>query len=194
MSLNAFTNPLSDPASIAANRSGQGAPGAAYAGLLETLAQANGFTLEDLQANRQGWMSPRQRAGVVRRAVGRFFLLLILAGGIVGAVLPLVGGFSALLLVSLSLVGVALLFLIPPANARRQLRDGRVAIMDGVVQCEMKRQSDSDGGYTYSHYYVINLQQFSVTGAAYHALVPGLRYRVYYLPLLSKLVSIEPLP
>ena len=34
---------------------------------------------------------------------------------------------------------------------------------------------------------------FSVNGAAYYALVPGLRYRVYYLPSDHKLVSIEPL-
>ncbi len=161
---------------------------------METLAKANDFTLEDLQANRQGWMSPRQRAGAIRRTIGWFFLLLILAGGIVGAVLPLVGGFSALLLVFLSLAGAALLFLIPLTIARRQLRDGRVAIMDGVVGRETKRESNSDGGYSTSYYYVINQQRFSVTGAAYHALVPGRRYRVYYLPLLNKLVSIEPLP
>ena len=85
MSLNAFTNPPSDPASIAANRSGQGAPDTASAGLLQALAQANDFTMEDLQANRQGWMSPRQRSGVVRRTIGCLFLMLISTVGIVNA-------------------------------------------------------------------------------------------------------------
>jgi len=195
MSFNTFTDPFSDPASSAANLYGQAAPGAASAGLLETLSKANDFALEDVQANREGWMSPRQRARVVRGTIGAFFFLsLILVGGIVVAVLASVGGFSPLLLVSLSLVGTALLFLLPLTSARRQLRDGRVAMMDGVVVHEMKRESDSDGGNTTSYYYVINQQKFSVTGAAYNALVPGLHYRIYYLPHMHKLVSIEPLP
>lgn len=86
-----------DPASVAANRSGLEAPGTASAGLLQGLAQANGFTLEDVQANYQGWMSPQQRTGVVRRTIGCLFCLLILAGSVVGGAAPAlvvtVGGF-----------------------------------------------------------------------------------------------------
>jgi len=198
MSLNAFTNSFSDPASSAANRYGQGAPGADYAGLLETLATANGFTLEDLQANREGWMSPRQRAGVVRRTIGCLFWLLILVAIVVsGASVALgvtVGGFWPLGLVLLGLAVYALLSFTLISSAKQQLRDGRVAIMDGIGVHEMKRESDGEGGYTTRYSYVVNQQQFSVTGAAYNALVPGLRYRVYYLPSDHKLVGIEPLP
>ena len=51
MSFNASPNSPDDLASFAANRSGLDAPGTASAGLLQVLAQANDFTLEDLQAN-----------------------------------------------------------------------------------------------------------------------------------------------
>ena len=213
MSLDAFTNPPSDPASIAANRSGQGAPGIASAGLLQALAQANDFTMEDLQANRQGWMSPRQRSGVVRRTIGCLFLMLISTVGIVnaggvGMVLAIGGpealdGFSELVLLLVGLALAVLLALIPINMASKQLRDGRVAFVDGFVERERKETSDSETGSTTTSYsyvvnqqqqYAVNQQHFSVNGAAFHALVPGLRYRVYYLPSDHHLVSIEPLP
>lgn len=209
MSHDAFTNPPSDPASFAANRSGLDAPGAASIGLLQVLAQANGFTLEDLQTNRQGWMSHQQRTGVVRRMIGCLFMSLLLVGSVVGgggvAVLApsgLLSGFPVLVLVFVGLAVYALLALMFISSARRQLREGRVAFMDGFVERERKESSDSDSGTTSTSYsYVVyqphpsgvNQQRFSVNGAAYHALVPGLRYRVYYLPSDHKLVSIEPL-
>jgi len=205
MSLNAFTDPPSDPASFAANRSGLDAPNATSAGLLQALAQANGFTLEDLLANRQDWMSPRQRTGVVRRTIGCLFWSLILVGTVVsGAYAALdvtIGGFWPLGLVLLGLAVYALLSFMLISSARQQLRAGRVAFMDGFVERERKESSDSEGGTTTSYSYVVyhqqssgvNHQRFSVNGAAYYALVPGLRYRVYYLPSDHKLVSIEPL-
>src|SRR5215470_3010992 len=91
MSLDAFADPPGDPASCAANRSGLEAPGAAPAGLLHVLAQANGFALEDVQANRQGWMSPQQRTGVVRRTIGCLFWLFILVGSVVSGAVPALG-------------------------------------------------------------------------------------------------------
>ena len=207
MSLNAFTDPPSDPASCAANRSGLDASGAASADLLQALAQANGFTLEDVQANRQGWMSPRQRTGVVRRTIGCLFWLLILVGSVVSGAVPALGvtagGFWPLLLGLLGLAVYALLSLTLIGGARQQLRDGCVAFMDGFVERERKESSDSDtGGTTTSYSYVlyhqypsgVNQQRFSVAGAAYYALVPGLRYRIYYLPGDHELLSIEPLP
>lgn len=200
------TDPPGDPASSAANRSGLEAPGIASAGLLHVLAQANGFTPEDVQTNRQGWMSPRQRTGVVRRTIGCLFWLLILVGSVVSGAVPALGvtfgGFWPLGLGLLGLAVYALLSFTFISGARQQLRDGRVAFMDGFVERERKESSDSDtGGTTTSYSYVlyqqqpsgVNHQRFSVTGAAYSALVPGLRYRVYYLPSDQKLVSIEPL-
>ena len=138
--------------------------------------------------------------------IGCLFWLFILVGSVVsGAVAALgvtVGGFWPLGLVLLGLGVYALLSFTLISSTRQQLRDGRVAFLDGFVERERKESSDSEtGGTTTSYYYVVYQQQpsgvhhqrFSVNGAAYYALVPGLRYRVYYLPSDHKLVSIEPL-
>jgi hypothetical protein len=138
------TGPPGDPAAFAANRSGLEAPGTASAGLLQELAQANGFTLEDVQANRQGWMSPRQRKGVVRRTIGCLFWLLILVGSVVSGAVPAlvvtVGGFWPLGLALLGLAVYALLAFTLISGARQQLRDGRVSFMDGFGERERNAQ------------------------------------------------------
>lgn len=204
MSYDAFTNPPNDPASFAASLSWQSATSAGPAGLLQALAQAHKFTLEDLQANREGWMSPRQRKGVVRRTIGYLFGLFIVIGGAVGgAGVPLavqVGSFWALGLILLGLVVYALLAMTFINRARKQLHEGRVTFVDGFVERESQK-SHSEGTTTISYYYVVHQQQpsgvkpqrFTVNRAAFYALVPALRYRVYYVPVDRKLISIEPL-
>ncbi len=66
---------------------------------------------------------------------------------------------------------------------------GRVAMLEGTVISQ--RRSGDEGGYTY--HYVIGRESFLVNESAYHALISGLPYRVYYGPKSKKLLSIEPL-
>lgn len=142
----------------------------------------------------------------MRRTIGRLVWLLILVGSVVSGAVPAlvvtVGGFWPLLLALLGLAVYTLLAFTLISGARQQLRDGRVSLMDGFGERERKESSDSEtGGTTTSYSYVLyqqhpsgmKHQRFSVTGATYYALVPGLRYRVYSLPGNHKLVSIEPL-
>lgn len=210
---NAYPNPPGDPASFAAYPPGQGAPGANYAGLLQALAQANDFTMEDLQANRRGWLTQQQQATLAPKGVGcAIFILVItvastIGGGGVGVLASLgaLNGFSALVLVFVALALIALgsrYFITNARKQRNQLRDARVAFIDGFVERERHEYTDSDGfthtSFSYVAYqpqqYAVNQQRFSVSGSAFHALVPGLRYRVYYVPTSNKLASIEPLP
>lgn len=214
MSFNAYPNPPNDPSYFAANPYGQGAPGAAHPGLLEALAQANDFTMEDLQANRQGWLTQQQQANLGSQTTPGCSILILfiivastVGGGGVGVVASLgaLNGFSllVLLLVGLAVFALGSLLIITSArNQRQQLRDAHVACVDGFVERERHEAPDGDGvTHTFFSYvlyqpqqYGVNQQSFSVSGSAFHALAPGLRYRIYYLPSTNKLFSIEPLP
>ena len=92
MAFDASPFPPNDPAFFAGSHSGQGVPGAADAGLLHALAQANHFTLEDVQVNRQGWMSPRQREEAKSSPLVWFCVALTTVGGaIVGGLWDIFG-------------------------------------------------------------------------------------------------------
>jgi hypothetical protein len=216
MSFDAYTaypTPPNNPASFAANYSGQGAPGAAHPGLLQALAQANDFTLEELQLNRQGLLSQRQQdrfnMGLPMGKIGCVSISLtvlsipIVGGGIV-AILGIFGPdalnlFSVLALVCAWLALSGLLAFISISGSSKQARKGRVAFVDGIVERERHEYQYSEGTSTNYHYVVyqpqpavVNQQRFFVKGAAYDALVPGLRYRLYYLPESGKLVRVGP--
>jgi hypothetical protein len=215
MAFDAYPSPPNHPASFARYHSEQGISGAADAGLLQALAQTNDFTIEDLQVNHQGWMSARQREQAKRSqgsTIGCLILALITVGSTVvgggGALLAGIGGpgamngFSLLALVVVALGLSVLLTFLAGKGAKKQLGDGRVTFLDGFVERERHESPNGDGATSTSYTYVVyqpqsnavQQQRFSVNGAAFHALRPGLRYRIYYVPASNKLVSIEPLP
>lgn len=161
-------------------------PGGPQAGLLLALSQANGFSLAELEQNRQGLVSGGQRGRLMRRLA---LLCVLTAGLVVGAVWQ-----RALLVESTPwgyiVLGLMLLGLIVMmVNRWRDLQDGRVLMLEGFVRGEEHSSDDSS-----TYYYVLGDEKFTVSGAAYRALVAGQRYRLYYLPRSKKLVSIEPLP
>ena len=208
MAFDAYPSPPNDPAFFAGSHSGQGVPGEAREGLLQALAQANDFTLEDLQVNRQGWLSPRQREAK-SGPLGWFVTALITVGGaIVGGVWDIFGlppkGLNWFMVLALVLAWLglsALITFLGVRYTRKELGDGRVAFLDGFVKA-IQHESIGNNGKSISYAYVVypsqpnavKQQRFSVNGAAFDALRPGLRYRVYYVPASKELVSIEPLP
>lgn len=147
---------------------------------------ANGFGLDELDVNRQGLVSDRQRARLVRGLIFLFVVMLALVAGSIWQVNLLLQyspwGF-------LILAGVLALLLVSTHSRWQDLLAGRVAMLEGFVQRVEESSDDSS-----SYYYVVDKQKFSVSSAAYMALVPGERYRLYYLPHTNKLISIEPLP
>jgi hypothetical protein len=208
MAFDASPSPPTDPAFFAGSHSGQGAPGAASAGLLQALAETLDFTMEDLQVNRQGWVSPRQREAKSSPLVWFCAGLITSGGAIVGGLWFIAGfppeGLNWFIVLALVLAWLGLSALITVLGVRytrKQLGDGRVAFLDGFVKPE-RHETISNGVEYASYAYVVNQpqpnavkqQRFSVNKAAFHALLPGLRYRVYYVPASNKLVSIEPLP
>ncbi len=162
-------------------------PGGPQDDLLLALARAHRFSLDDLNLNRQGLLSRRQRA-----VLGRKLLFWLVACPVVVVIITLLqlhqllqAGFGAFMS-----EGLLLALLLALAYPRwRELREGRVAALEGYGQPD----KHTSKGRT-SYYYKLGRQQFDVSSVAYRTLVPGMRYRLYYLPRTDKLVSIEPLP
>lgn len=172
-------------------------PAQARAALTEILAQANGFTLDDLTANRNGEVTTSQRmkplAGVL---VGILVVLMLLA----------FGGLFFFQVFSNAETGENLPVIVIPV-----LIFGMFALLGGWMvlgglldivfpslqqaQGAGRKEKRAGGGRSRStrYYYVIADKRFPVTRRAYAALMEGLEYRLYYLPRTQKLVSIEPI-
>ncbi|HLV99304.1 MAG TPA: hypothetical protein VKT82_11580 [Ktedonobacterales bacterium] len=161
-------------------------PGGPQAGVREALARANGFRMDELDTNRQGGLSAHQRFGLVR---GLLFLAVVLVALVVGAVwqFALLMRYNpwGFLLLGLMLFGL----LLATYHRWLDLLEGRAAMLEGFVQAT---EHSSDDSSTYS--YELGKERFTVSSAAYRALIAGERYRLYYLPHSKRLLSIEPVP
>ncbi len=157
-------------------------PDGPQAGLLAALAEANGFSLDELEMNRQGRLSGRQRLKKVR---GLFFILVLLAAIVIGGVVSALHT-NLLVIIVFALVALFIVFLL--VRSSLDVLEGRVVSTDGLVH----RIKDTTDGVDY--YYTVEKLKFRVGERAFAALVTGERYRVYYLPRSKQFVSIEPLP
>ncbi len=162
--------------------------------LLEILASANQFTLEDLDLNRNGELSTAQRM----KALPNLILGFIFGG------IPLVFGFftlnglltqgvsgTALLMPMLILLIFALIGGFMAFNALSDLLAASPMVTEGVGHKE-KRTSRGKNKST-RYYYVVEGVSFQVQKNAFAALVDGEKYRVYALPRTKRIVTIEPL-
>lgn len=166
--------------------------------LLNVLAQVNGFSVDALEANRQGRLAGGQ---VIR-------LLLSLVGQCVWAVssLVLIAGFGWLIYTSYRgdvqqwvLIGggllevvVALVFLWLVVRLLIDVVSGKVAVLEGMAQRRFTVTHTSRGGTSTTYYYQMGSQKFTVSSAAYTAFIDGIPYRIYYAPLSKRMVAIEP--
>jgi hypothetical protein len=175
--------------------------------LLSVLAQTNGFTLEDLAANREGHMTSRQIRGSViellKSLVFWFFAFVIGGIAIVLVVdnflgrerLPstwLIGASCGVVFGAFS-IGAAVIW--GQRELRKillDIRDRRVKMVAGHVSRTVEVDVDDEGGDT-KYYYLIGNHTFRVSRTGYAALVDDLRYRLYYTPRTKRLASIEPL-
>jgi hypothetical protein len=157
--------------------------------LLQALAGANSFSLEDLKVNQEGLLSKRQENKLL------LLILMDLAIGLTSAVLFAV--FIPQVLRATSSIGLLLLFVIGGVillrfgwSALKLIADlwhGRVESMEGPLTRQYRRAK-----YSISYYYVYDRYRFQVSAAGYHALVEGRSYRVFYAPRSKQLVAIEP--
>lgn len=157
----------------------------------------NRFTQEELEQNRIGVISDRQRLmlrrGAVAGGVGCLAGLLITVAVVASFVwIPgsdfMRGHFT---LNDAIPAAIALVFGGVTFQAFWRMRPrfggGDVATCEGRV--DKKRVGGGDGPDTF--YYVCERRRFKVTLDAFNALVPGYTYRIYYAPRRMKLLSIE---
>jgi hypothetical protein len=174
---------------------GQG--GVDLAEVQRALSMTFGFGAEDLELNRNGHTSRRQRRKLYREIRSELYgasLGTVFAGGLIlyGPILhpekPMLpffvaAGFGALAVV-MSLKGLTAGF--ADAFARS------VKSAEGQVARFTESSGSGRSHHTY-HYYALGDLRFSVGSAGYEALIEGLNYRVFYLPRTKMLIGIEPL-
>lgn len=167
-------------------------PAQARSSLLEILANANHFSMEDLELNRNGEITTSQRL----RALPHLFFGIVLGAiplGVGGLILSDNQDFD-LLTVLVPAVFVAVFGLIGGFmffNAIVALLAQAPILVEGVGQKQKRTSGGRSRNTTY--YYVIEGMDFQVKKSAFEALVDGERYRVYALPRVKRLLTIEPL-
>ncbi len=160
--------------------------------LTDVLGRVHGFSRDDVAVNREGRISPAQKArlrwNAIRTGLLAVVFLAVLVGGFVLAsiarsawyAVATIGWAVILALVLPTMVGYGI----------KWLREGNDTI--ATVQGTGGR------GFTYPvfgrstvKYYIINGTRFDVGSRAYDALVEGEPYRVYYTQFTKTIVSIE---
>lgn len=162
--------------------------------LMGILLNANKFSQEDLELNRNAEVSPAQRMKALPNLfVGILFGAVPLGMGLLfftsnrdagGDFLSLL--VPAIFLAVFGLVGGFMFF-----NALLDLLAQTPLVTEGAGHKE-KRTSGGKNRRTV-YYYVVDGVSFQVSRAAYQALLDGESYRVYALPRTKKLLTIEPL-
>lgn len=170
---------------------------------LAVIARQHGFTLADLEANRRGELSPRQRRAL--HFTGLLWGALALALGLcagwltlqqIGALLAGEPGFALELssVVVLLLVWAAAIgFLVYAARRLNEARAPRpVRAAGGALNVHYKM-----AGRLLSVYYHIGGMALELSGSmirkqAYNSVIEGRRYRVYYRERTRTVVSLEP--
>jgi hypothetical protein len=189
---------------LARRRNAADAPVVAQADLTAMLLPALGFTAEDLDANRQGVLTERQRAqvdtlhrqggiavlvaGVIIvltfAAIGSYVLFLAPTGealrrGPMGPMIPLVLG-GAVLLVLASLAG--------SVRRQRSLRAGRVSAVEGKAKLRSRQVSGAMAAVAEATGADLRASTIKVAGTKFHvdeatvqAFKEGALYRIYYV-------------
>lgn len=158
--------------------------------LLQALANANRFSLEDLKINQEGHLSKHQENRLLLTAI-LYLAGCVSSAAFFGVFIPQIR--SAVsetgLVFALSIGSVLLLrFGWSTANLIADLWQGRVEMVQGPVAVQHRRTK-----YSISYYYVCDAHRFQVSSSAYRALLEQPAYRIYYVPHSKKLVSIEPI-
>lgn len=182
---------------LSAEQLGEISSGQVRLALTDILAQANGFTLDDLKANQNGEVTDSQRwAGLKKLIPGAIFIGVALLFGILflypilvnsdldSNLVPLifVGGFVAIFVA----VGFTMVL-----NAFLDLNAHEPEVVEGAGSKITRRKSSGRSSRTV-YYYIIGEHEFEVPQKAYPALLEGMSYKAYYMPRTKHLLSIEP--
>lgn len=158
--------------------------------VLDALGRANHFSMEELETNRQGWLSGKQEVRLIGNGLFQAVFVLICIWFVVILFQSQLVGRDSILFVLL-IAAAALVFL---RNAWSVLRifwdvwNGKVVHSDGRVARHIH-----DAGRVRYYTYQVNGFKFYVSESAYNALIEGLEYRVYFTPHSKRPVAIEQL-
>jgi len=157
--------------------------------LLDALASANHFSMDDLATNRNGSLSFGQEVRLFGYAsvLGAFLLAFILLT-IVTAQSKMADE-NLLVYIFLAVMALAMLLRLGWGSIKViwDIWNGEVKYMDGRVTRHIRR-----GRNTRYYLYHLNDINFRVSRSAYNALIEGGEYRVYFAPRSKRLVAIEP--
>ncbi|MCC6362864.1 MAG: hypothetical protein IT165_05030 [Bryobacterales bacterium] len=187
---------------------------------LPELARTNGFTMDDLEANRKGKISEAQKSKLFARALqpiqypGMALLGWLLCCFIVKTLVP---GFVLLIISMLGFKGIGILFgavtlvclgslFVAVLRSFRYLvlvnqdiSNAKSAFLDG--RATVSHESVSGLGTDHLHgqsrkqfWYVVQNQYFEVNEAAAAALPERGRFRIHFAPKSQLFLSMEPVP
>jgi hypothetical protein len=178
---------------LSAEEAFEASPARARNSLLEILAQANKFSLQDLERNRSGELTEEQRRKGLPNILGG-----LLFGGVPFVILALVlftGDENGLETWFLPIIFLLIFGAVGAWMMFTGLADymAHVPLVVEGVGGKRKRSSSGRRSRRTVYYYVIGEQSFQVSPEAFTALIEGQRYRAYLLPKSKKLLTIEPL-
>lgn len=157
--------------------------------LLDALASANHFSMDDLQSNREGLLSGGQEIRLFGYASLQGVMFLLSAGVFVWIIRGFPLGEELVWSALLGLIGLIVSLRTGWSIVRViwDMWNGKIARSDGQVARYIHKARNTRY-YTYQ----VNGLKFYVSQSAYNALIEGREYRVYYAPRSKRLVAIEP--
>ncbi len=172
-------------------------PSSEWLATQKTLMTALGFNEDDLEANRGGYMSKRQRAVLSRERSGwlnRIAIMIVaIAGFFVFMILSdlLQSGIRENVLGGLSLAGgvAALYMAYMRSRLNNDLHKGDVFVVDGTVSLYIEKTRNQFMPYNY--YLSVENRHFKIERPVHDAFTDGEPYAIYYAPFSKKILSAE---
>lgn len=183
---------------LSAEQVGQVNPGQVRQALTEILSQANGFSPEDLQANKNGEVTQTQRMGSLKKLIpGLLSIGITLVFGIVFLYLMMANSDLKSNLFSLLFVGGFITIFVATSftsvlNAIIDYFTHEPEMVEGQGSKITRRKSSGRSSRTV-YYYVIGGREFEVPQKAFPALLEKASYRAYFMPKTNRLLAIEPI-
>ena len=171
------------------------------------LSQALGFDGDDIRANRDGYMTKRQRrrlqriAGVYSVALwtGVLVVLLMLALGVFGLmVIRNIASHKEILVLTIGVLGFSIWLMAILSNFNQERRDLKNDLDKGGVEAvtgsvEHFRKNPTGKNKSTEHYIIIEDLTFEVSRTGYDAFLDNAFYALYYTPHGLRLLSAEPI-
>jgi len=182
---------------LSAEQLGEISSGQVRLALTDILAEANGFTTEDLQANRNGDVTQTQRmAGLKKIIPGAIFMGVALVFGVVFLYPMLVNSNLSSNLIPVLFIGGFLAIFVAIGftmvlNAILDLGATEPETVEGEGHKTSRRKSSGKSSRTV-YYYILGDHEFEVPQKAFPALLDGISYRAYFMPRSKRLLTLEP--